>query len=150
MTKQAAGFTIVELVISILVGSLLTSMAFGGIKGAQGRYAIRGAKHTYASLHARARAIGIERGTTIALIVDTAGDSAFVFDGSGNTEVIRFGEELAVDLVSTPTRFVICMTPRGYADPDCGTTASPIQLEFWQNADSTSVTILPMGQLVGL
>jgi prepilin-type N-terminal cleavage/methylation domain-containing protein len=150
MLNRKSGFTILELVIALLIGSLLTSIAFGGIKGAQGRYAIRGAKNTYASLHARARAIGIERGTTIAFIVDTAGDSAFVFDGSGNTEVIRFAEELAVDLVATPVRFRICMTPRGYADPDCSTTDSPIQLEFWQNADSTSVTILPMGQLVGL
>jgi hypothetical protein len=74
------------------------------------------------------------------------------------TDVTNFRDELNVDLRSTTASFIICMTPRGYADPTCPAfaafgfvaTSTPLRLEFWLNADSTSVMILPMGQLVGM
>ena len=58
----------------------------------------------------------------------------------------------------TTTSFFLCFTPRGYADYECGayaglitaTVSTAVRLEFWQNADSASVVVLPMGQLVGL
>jgi hypothetical protein len=93
--------------------------------------------------------------------VSTAGDSAFIIDwrmpSSPNvrSDITRFREEFNVDLRASAASFWVCMTPRGYADPSCpgaGVTTpnSAIRLEFWMNADSTSVTILPMGQLVGM
>ena len=102
----------------------------------------------------------IELGRTQIFYVNTAGDSALIMDWQPPaspviTDVTRFREELNVDLRSSVSAFMICMTPRGYADPNCPalpifTASVPIQLEFWMNADSTSVTILPMGQLVGM
>ena len=89
--------------------------------------------------------------------VDVVGDSAFMFSDGVVSDVTRFRSQLNIDL-RAPTSYVLCMTPRGYADYDCGsysglmtaTSSSTIRLEFWQNADSTSVLILPMGQLVGM
>jgi prepilin-type N-terminal cleavage/methylation domain-containing protein len=150
MHRRTHGFTLIELVIALLIGTILTSVAMGTFKSAQGRLSVRSAKATYASLHARARATGIERGTTIAFVVDSDGDSAYIQTAAGVQEVIRFDEELNIDLRSSPSTFSLCMTPRGYADKDCGTTTSVIRLQFWQNADSTSLLILPLGQLVGM
>lgn len=111
----------------------------------------------YATLHQRARAKAVEMGTTQLFLVDTQGDSAFIIDLNTFeiTDITRFREELNVDLRSTASTFLVCMTPRGYADPTCpafgfSTSSTPIKLEFWLNQDSTSVTILPMGQLVGM
>jgi prepilin-type N-terminal cleavage/methylation domain-containing protein len=158
-TCRKAGFTLIELVVVILIGSLLVGFALSSFSGAQARFATRGAKTMYATLHQRARAKAVELGRTQLFLVDTQGDSAFIIDWNPPsypiTDITRFREELNVDLRATPSAFLVCMTPRGYADPNCpafgfSTFSSPVKLEFWLAGDSTSVTILPMGQLVGM
>ena len=160
MIRSRDGFTVVELVISLLIGAILTSIAITSIRGPQGRLAVRTAKHMYATMHQRARSRAIEQGETVLLVVDVVGDSAFTFaPGSGIDDHVRFDQETEVDLRSNVNSFLMCMTPRGYADYSCGsyggfitaTSASAIRLEFWHaNVDSSSVVILPMGQLVGM
>lgn len=160
MKRRPSGFTLIELVIVILIGSILTSIALSSFQNVQNRFAVQGAKEMYMTLHQRARSKSVEMGETVLLFVYAQGDSAFIFSQSeGVTDVTRFDEQLNVDL-RTPANasYLMCMTPRGYADFDCGsygnfgvtqTFADTVRLQFWLNADSTSVLVLPMGQLVG-
>jgi prepilin-type N-terminal cleavage/methylation domain-containing protein len=161
MTSRRAGFTLIELLLVIVIGASLTGLALATFQNAQASFAARGAKTMYATLHQRARAKAIELGRTQLFIVDTAGDSAFIYDWQPSipslviTDVTRFREQMNVDLRAPVGTFLLCMTPRGYADPTCPafgftTWNVPITLEFWLNADSSSVTIMPMGQLIGL
>jgi hypothetical protein len=145
------------MVFVILIGSILTMVALSTFQNAQARMAARGAKTMYATLHQRARSRAVEMGTTVIFWVDTAGDSAMIFANGAFTDQTNFRRQLEVDLRSTPSSFIMCMTPRGFADPSCPglglggvTLASPVKVEFWLNADSTSLDVLPMGQLVGL
>ena len=144
---------------ALLIGTILTSIAIGSFQNVQARFSARAAQQMYATLHQRARAIAIEKGETVLLQVDVAGDSAYIVRfGTGTSDVTRFRPEFNVDLRAPYSQFNLCMTPRGYADYNCGafagvftaTTNAALRLEFWMNADSTSVVILPMGQLVGL
>jgi prepilin-type N-terminal cleavage/methylation domain-containing protein len=156
MTRNTRGFTLVELVTVILIGSILVTIALSTFQSAQAQFAARSAKTMYATLHQRARSKAIEMGETVILFVNTTGDSALIVSSSGITDVTRFRSQLNVDLRSTPASFIMCMTPRGYSDPTCpayaftATTNTPITLEFWMNADSSTLAILPMGQLVGM
>ena len=141
------GFTVVELVVALLVGSILTSIALSTYGNAQGSFAVRGARNTFATMLARTRAQAIEAGSRVQLFVDVNGDSIFIRRGTENLETIRFDDELHVQLRSSVGSFRVCMNSRGYADTDCNKSTT-ITLSFRQNADSTSVKILPLGQLV--
>ena len=86
-----------------------------------------------------------------------------VLKRAGNREIDGYldsAEELNVELrTQGNVSFYTCMSPRGYADLSCGalgvlfgftsTFSDTVRLQFWQNADSASVLILPMGQVVG-
>ena len=151
MPKSHSGFTIIELIVVIAVGSILTSIALTQISGAQGRIAVKGARTTYAAVHARARAHGIEMGRNVRLHVESAGDSIWIEHDGGVLEKVRFAGEHRVDLritpTGSPTTFTLCFSPRGYTDPNCNSTNSILRIEFWQGSDSTTLLMLPMGQL---
>jgi prepilin-type N-terminal cleavage/methylation domain-containing protein len=157
MTRKRAGFTLIELLVVIMIGSILIGITLAGFQNAQAAYAARGGKTQYATFHQRARARAIEMGRTMVLFVDSNGDSAFIVDiGAGViSDRLNLRRELRVDLRTSPSTFLVCMTPRGYADPTCpaygfSVANTPLTLQFWSGADSTTLIMLPMGQLVGL
>jgi prepilin-type N-terminal cleavage/methylation domain-containing protein len=152
MQRSRSGFTIIELVIVIVVGSILTSIALTQISGAQGRIAVQGARTTYAAVQARARAHGIEMGQNVLFHVDSTGDSIWIEHDGGVIEKILFGNEQNVDirisLNGAPASMTLCFSPRGYTDTSCNTTNLIHRVEFWQESDSSTLLTLPMGQLV--
>ena len=140
------GFTIVELVVVILVGMALTSIASNGLSAAKGRMAARQARNTFVSLHARSRAITIEFGETSRLWVDFDGDSVWIQRGSIVVEKVHFADDLGVDIRGTGT-LRLCMNPRGFADLSCNSFGSPQHVVFAAGSDTTGLQIRPLGQL---
>jgi prepilin-type N-terminal cleavage/methylation domain-containing protein len=164
MRQKSGGFTIIELLVVIMIGSILTGVALSSFNNAQSRFAVRSAKQVYATWHQRARSKAIESGETIIMVVWVNGDSVAMLRRDGPTwvwdDVQRFDDELGVELrTQSNANFYMCMTPRGYADQSCGswgassgvsaTYSDTVRLQFWQNVDSASVLILPMGQVIG-
>jgi prepilin-type N-terminal cleavage/methylation domain-containing protein len=165
MRRRADGFTLIELIVVILIGSILTGVALSSFSNVQTRFAVQGAKQAYMTLHQRARSKAVESGETVILVNWASGDSValLVRDGADSvwSDQTHFRRQFDVD-VRTPgdVTYVICMTPRGYADYNCGswgainaasqaTFADTFRVQFWLSADSASVLVLPMGQLVG-
>ncbi len=146
--NRRRGFTIIELVIALLVGTILTSIALSSFGGARAAFAVRGARNAFATMQARARAQAIENGATVRLRVSVSGDSAWITDGSTTYQSVDFMDQYHVDLRSTAGDFRLCMNSRGYGDERCTSFSSTVTLQFWQNADSATVQILPLGQLV--
>ena len=160
MKRGSAGVTLLELIIALVIGGVLVSISLSGALQVRGKFAVKGARTSYATMQQRARAKAVEKGETILFIVNTVGDSAYIWSVSegGTTDVVNFDREFNVDVKGSSSAYLLCMTPRGYADYNCGgysgiitaTMNTAFKLEFWQNADSVSVLVLPMGQLVGL
>ena len=145
------GFTLIEIVIALLIGSILTSIALASFGNASGRFAARGARDTYAAMHARARAMAIERGERIRIYVIPDYDWIVITTDTPTwpyLESVYFDDRYDVDVQGTWAR--TCMNPRGYADayPDCTSYSSPLTQQFVVNADSSEVTLLPLGQII--
>jgi prepilin-type N-terminal cleavage/methylation domain-containing protein len=144
------GFTLIELVIVITIAGILISFAVKGFSDYQGRTAGREARNTFAALHARARAQAIEFGTTVRLVVRADSNLVRVVRNDTSLEVVRFDSVFGVDLTSneTTTGYVMCMTPRGFANSGCtGGLTTPDTLTFSLGGNDYGVRLLALGQL---
>jgi prepilin-type N-terminal cleavage/methylation domain-containing protein len=147
MKRQKAGFTVLELLIVVVLGTILTSMTLKGFGMVSNQAAAREARGVFQGLVARTRAQAIESGIPTMLIADARGDSVMVFANGRVVENIRFGEELGVDIQTEQPVTRICMTPRGYANPDCNSFSSTIKMAFVRGPKTKTIEILPMGQI---
>ena len=141
-----SGFTMIEMLIAIMVGLLLTGIAYRGFSGYMGRAAAQQARNTFASIHARTRANAIEMGTTVQLNVDRDTDSVWVQRGATRVETVRFGGDLGVDIQGTGT-LRLCMNPRGFADTSCNSFTSTETIVFAAGNDTAGVELRTLGQL---
>lgn len=148
MRHRRRGFTIIELVVALVIGAILTGIVMLNYNRARDRYAVRGARHAFTTMVARARADAIEGARTTWLTAYVPGDSVLLVRSDSVLETMHFDRDYNVDLKASADSLRLCMTPRGFADPSCsGAISSIATLEFWLNADSCSLEILPMGQL---
>ena len=149
MNDRRSGFSIIELVVVLMVGSVLTSIAITEFNGVSGRFAVKGARQTLMSMHARARVQAVEFGQTVKLHVDPGGDSIWLSRDGEVLDVLDFGKEFKVDIqTSTDSEVRVCMNPRGFADTGCNSFMSPVTVTFVLMSDSASVLILTLGQMV--
>jgi len=148
MDNRRSGFSIIELVVVLMVGSVLTSIAITEFNGVSGRFAVKGARQTLMSMHARARMKAVELGRTVKLNIDPVGDSIWLSRGTVVLDVVNFGREFNVDvLTSSDAEIQVCMNPRGFADTGCNNFNAPVTITFVLTSDTTSVLILPLGQM---
>ena len=147
MLREKRGFTVLEMVVVILLGAILTQIALKGFGMVWSGVAAREARNVFQGMLARTRAQAIESGLPTVLIADAAGDSVMVQANGRIVETVRFQKEMGVDIQSVSAVTRICMTPRGLANPSCNSFTSPVHLAFVRGARSELIEILPMGQL---
>lgn len=136
----------IEMVVVVLVGAILTGIAISSFNGVQGRMAARQARLTFASLHARTRAQAIEFGETTSLWVDFDKDSVWIQRGAVRIETIRFQRGLGVDIQGTG-KLRLCMNARGFANTVCNSFGTTQTVVFAAGSDTAGVQIRPVGQL---
>ena len=140
-----------ELVVVLLVGSVLTSIAIRSFNGISGRFAVKGARQTFMSMHARARAHAVEYGQNVRLNLDPGGDSVWLSRRGEVLEVVDFAKEFNVDVrTSTNSNLRVCMNARGFADTGCNNFVSPVTVTFLLATDTVWVRVLTLGQMAAL
>ena len=149
MDQRRSGFSIIELVVVMMVGSVLTSIAIKSFNGVSGRFATTGARQTFMAMHARARTHAVEYGRIVQLNLDPDDDSVWLSRAGEVLEVLDFGEEFNVDIrTSTATDLSVCMNARGFADMGCNNFDSPVTVTFSLASDTASVRVFTLGQVV--
>lgn len=147
--RNAKGFTVLELVVAIMVGVILTTIAIRSTAGVQQRMAVKQARNVFASMHARARAQAVEFGDRVLLNVSTEGDSIWVSRGGTTLEVIDFQDEMRVDIQGEETTYTVCMNARGFAEESCNVNLdAAVTLSFATGGETASLQVLPLGQVI--
>ena len=149
MDKRRSGFSIIELVVVLMVGSVLTSIAITSFNGVSGRFATKGARQTFMAMNVRARAQAVEYGRIVRLNLDPDGDSVWLSRAGEVLEVVDFRGEFKVDIrTSTDAELSVCMNARGFANMGCNNFNSPVTVTFSLASDTASVRVLTLGQMV--
>jgi prepilin-type N-terminal cleavage/methylation domain-containing protein len=146
MEKNTSGFTLFELVVVLVLGTVLTGIAFQGFSGARSRLSVRQARDVYAALAARTRAHAIEGGGLTLLITDARGDSVMIFKDGSIVENVRFAE-MNVDIRSEAPVTTVCMNARGFASSWCTSISTTTEILFAQGTESEVVKVFPLGQV---
>lgn len=140
------GFTLVEMMVVLVLGTILTQMAVKGFGNVWSDIQAREAVGVFKGLVARTRAQAIESGIPTMLLADISGDSAMVIANGRIVETVRFGE-LGVDIQAAGGDIRICMTPRGFANPNCNSFNAPLEIAFVRGVEADTMEILPLGQV---
>ena len=98
MDDRRSGFSIIELVVVLIMGSILSGIALVSFDGVSGRYAALGAQRTFVSLHARARAQAVEYGETVQFKVNPYADKVWLSRAGSVLESLEFDDEFGVDI----------------------------------------------------
>lgn len=155
--RSRRGFTLLEMIVVITIGGVLASIAILAFSTVHGRLGARSAQSNFMSMHAQARAFAVERGVAVRFVMDAGQDEIRVeIVQGGDTEVLNrmnLQTEFAVDLTlragSTTSPGVVCFTPRGIADPGCGTVTQQTTVRFQRGTRADGireVELLPFGQ----
>ena len=138
----------IELLVVLAVGLVLTGVTIRSFNGVSGRLAVKGAQRTLMSMHARARVQAIENGRIVKLHIDPAGDSIWLSRGGQVLDVMDLHKEFKVDVqTSTGSEVNVCMNPRGFAATGCNSFTSPVTVRLLVGTDSASVLMLTLGQM---
>ena len=144
---QRRGFTMVELIIVLVVGTILTTMAMRAISDYQMTTSVSQARQVFLSMHARARAQAIELGRDVELKIDTTNDSVYVASAGVTLTGVGVRTQFGVDILGSGTH-TLCMNSRGFADTSCNSFSTTLSLIFAQGSEADTVQVLPLGQVL--
>lgn len=145
--RGRTGFTLLELLIVLVIGGILSAVAIRSFSVVHGSLGTNTAQSSFMTMHAHARALSVERGIPILLVVDPGTDLVTVEDGDGNVIQTRnFASDYDVSIGAGDGEVRLCFTPRGFADPRCGNVGGVTEVSFTRGGRTRTLELLPLGQ----
>lgn len=142
------GFTLLELLIVLVIGGILTSLTIRSFSQVHGSLGTSTAQSAFTAMHAQARALAVERGERILFVVDPETGVVSLEDEDGASVQSRnFDGEYDVSIATTGGEIRLCMTPRGFADPRCGNVSDRVEVRFTRGDRTRTLELLPLGQV---
>ncbi|HUG00704.1 MAG TPA: type II secretion system protein [Longimicrobiales bacterium] len=145
MIQKRAGFTVVELLIVMIVGSVLATIVSQSLGAYMRRRALDDSRAAVFHMAARARALGIDRGMAT-LDIDPARDTVTLVQGGDTLEVLDIAADYGADLIGDAA-ISICYSSRGYALSACTSFGANQTLELEFQGETVGLVVRPLGQL---
>jgi prepilin-type N-terminal cleavage/methylation domain-containing protein len=149
--RDRRGFTLIELVLVMMVGAILASVAVTSFSAVQSRMGTRSAESQFLTMHAQTRALAVERGDIARLVVDQNTVTVLLGLGSGSETMrtVNFMDAYNVTIESPDLPLQLCMNPRGFGErAPCTSFDQTASLTFQRTGQTRSVRLLPLGQVL--
>lgn len=156
MRHLRPGVTLIELILVLVVGGILTSIALAQMGRNAARQEVRNARDSVVALAACARAAAIERGDVVRLELNLEENVIRVLPGrSGEVEPIEIKNVMAehgARMVAPDAQdalLTVCYSPRGYALLDTCTTLGNVDLglSFQRENHVYEAVVRPLGRV---
>lgn len=154
MLRQRGGFTLVELLIVMIIGATLTTMAIPSFTRLMNARNAQNARDRLVWLANRARMRAMERGSVQLLEISPSRNAAWIVRRNGVTaadtlETVRFtGEYSATVSTSTGNTITVCYSARGYAFSCSGNSpAANVEATLTHAGKTATARIKPLGQV---
>lgn len=150
------GFTLLELLIVMVIGAALLTMAIPNFTRVSAGQNARNARDAVVWMSARARSRAIERGQVMLLEIDPASERAWIVfrrqTGSAvaadTLEKTNFATEQSVQISGPSNKVTLCYNSRGYAFACTGTSATTnVDVVFTHAGRSATARLKPLGQV---
>jgi prepilin-type N-terminal cleavage/methylation domain-containing protein len=145
MNRNRAGFTVVELLIVMIIGSVLATIVSQSLGAYLERRALDDSRAALIHMAARARSLGVDRGLA-SLDIDPAAETATLVQDGDTLAVVNLETEYGTDLLAA-SALSICYGPSGFALSSCTsfTANQTIGVRF-RNA-TARLRVRPLGQI---
>ncbi|MEJ2504064.1 MAG: type II secretion system protein [Gemmatimonadota bacterium] len=139
------GFTLLELVIVLMVGSMILGVVTREVVHVGNQRAVANVRDEAIRVAYEARSEAQRSGRVVYMRV--LPDSNLVRVETSTGEVLREldSEDFRTDMVGRSAS--VCYTARGYALPGCTTVQGSHAVEFTRGGEESAVVILPLGQV---
>jgi prepilin-type N-terminal cleavage/methylation domain-containing protein len=145
MIRNRAGFTVVELLIVMIIGSVLATIVSQSLGTYMERRALDDSRAALIHMAARARSLAIDRGSA-SLDIDPDADTATLVQAGDTLEVVDLDAEYGTDLLAKAA-LSICYGSSGFALASCTSfdTDQIVGVRF-QN-ETARLRVRPLGQV---
>ncbi|HEY0306267.1 MAG TPA: GspH/FimT family pseudopilin [Longimicrobiales bacterium] len=149
------GFTLIELVIVMIIGAVLLSMAIPSFTRMASGQNARNARDAVVWMSARARSRAIERGEVTLLEIHPGDERAWIVRRNTGTalasdtlERVDFEAEQDVQVTGISSKLTLCYNARGYAfSCSANSPTANADVIFTHAGKSATARVKPLGQI---
>ncbi len=142
--KARAGYTLIELMVVMLLAALLLGMGVNGLNKASSQRATTGARDTYIWLARRGRALAIQQGRPVRVVLYSDSAWARLVAPGQRPELVAFGKEYNTTVSAGGLDSVwISYDPRGFANPQ----VVPVAVTFTRGGMVARAVVQALGQV---
>lgn len=144
MMIRRSGFTMIELLVVILVGSVVLAIGTRQFSTISNQRAVSNASSAMVLTASRARSEALRSGRLVYLRVRPDLGQVLIDNSVDDLHRLDMSD---YGVTMSGSGFTVCYTARGYALPGCTTFNTVLDLGFSRGGAATSVQVMPLGQV---
>ncbi|HUG41820.1 MAG TPA: prepilin-type N-terminal cleavage/methylation domain-containing protein [Longimicrobiales bacterium] len=144
MMIRRSGFSMMELLVVILVGSVVLAMGTRQFSAISNQRAVSNASNALVQTASRARSEAMRSGRLVYMRVRPDLGRVRVDNSLEDLHTLDMSD---YGVTMNGTGFTVCYAARGYALPGCTTFSSVLDLGFARGGATAGVKVMPLGQV---
>ena len=144
MHTQRRGFTLMEMLLVVMIGSVLLAMGTREFNSVSNQRAVANAANAMVLTASQARSEALRTGRLVYMWVRP--DSGLVRVATASQGIALLDADDYASQI-TGSSLAVCYAARGYALPGCTNVTSSQTITFVRGRDSSTVVVMPLGQV---